>query len=182
MDNNVKLVKTCNTARKVTKVVRILSYVALALFAFVTVALLIPGVINMDEMTVEHNMTGTELAWGKGEMLAMLAATASVMVISGLVMLMCERVLTTVTDGGSPFVKENVSRIKSIAVLTALGGVIPSFLSQLVMLVYAIVNKTGADLVMELEVSYLVMALVIWCVALIFEYGVTLQQRDDETL
>jgi len=109
MDNNVKLIKTCNTARKVTKVVRIFSYVALALFAFVTVALLIPGVINMDEMTVEHNMTGTELAWGKGEMLAMLAATASVMVISGLVMLMCERVLTTVTDGGSPFVDENVS-------------------------------------------------------------------------
>lgn len=182
MSENIKLVKACSTARKVVKAVRIFSYIAAVLLILVSVALAMPGVIDMQEVTVEHTMTGTEIEWGKTELAAMLAAVFGTIVISGLVFLLCEKVLETVTDGGSPFVPENVSRIKGIAILTALNGVIPQFISQIVLLVLAMVNKTGADLALEVEFSSLVMALVIWCVALIFEYGVTLQQRDDETL
>lgn len=181
-ENNTKLFKTCSTARKIVKVIRIFSYVAAVLLLMVAVALAVPGFIDMDQMVVEHTMTGAEVEWGKIELAAMFAAAFGVIVITGMIFLLCEKVLASVRDEGSPFVAENVSRIKGIAILTAISGVIPSFLSQVVLLISGLINGTGADIVMEVEISYLVMALVIWCVALIFEYGVTLQQRDDETL
>ena len=181
-NNNSKLIKTCSTTRRVVKAIRIFSYVALGVLVFVLVAMAIPGFIDMEQMTVEHSMTGTEILWGKGEVISMMAYGAVMLVILSLIMLLCERVLSTVTEDGSPFVEENVSRIKSIAILTAVSGVVPAFVSQIVRGVFALVNKTSDDLMVEVELGIVLVALVIWCVALIFEYGVTLQQRDDETL
>jgi len=101
----------------------------------------------------------------------------SAVAIGSFIMLLCERILKTVNTERTPFVAENVKRLKIMAVLMACLSVVPSWLSQIVSFIMG-----NRNLLMSVELGMLLIALVIWCLALIFEYGVSLQEREDETL
>ena len=176
--NTTKLVKTCNTTRKIVKVLRIFLYAAMALFIVSSVIMFLPA---FEEYTatvlVEDTVTGTEMAYTRNEVIAKGAWAISTVAIGSVIMLLCEKVLGTVNTESTPFVAANVKRLKVMSILMACLSVVPSWISQIVSFVLG-----GRNLLMSVELSMILIALVIWCLALIFEYGVSLQQREDETL
>lgn len=173
-EKNTSLVKTCNTTRKVVKVMRIICYVAIALFFFVAVVSATP-LFQESGVVIEDSVTGSELEMSD-VMIKGSFAVAS-LIIGSIIMHLCEKVLRTVNTESTPFVKDNVSRVKKIAVLMASLSVVPSWFSQIVGFICG-----SRELMMNVEIGKLALALVVWCIALIFEYGVTLQEREDETL
>jgi len=173
-NKTTSLVRTCNTTRKIVKVLRIFSYVAIALFFFVAVVSATP-LFQESGVVIEDNATGAELEMS--DLMTKGALAVSALAIGSVVMLLCEKVLGTVNTESTPFVPKNVKRIKTISVLMAASSVVPSWVSQIVGFIAG-----KREMMMNVEVTMLVIALVIWCVALIFEYGVTLQEREDETL
>ncbi len=176
--NTSKLVKTCNTTRKIVKALRILLYVAIALFIVSSIIIFLPVYEEYTEtMIVQDTITGSEIAYTRNEVLTKGTWAMSSVAIGSFIMLLCERILKTVNAEKTPFVTENVRRLKIMAVLMAALSVVPSWLSQIVGLIMG-----GKSLLLNVELGMILIALVIWCLALIFEYGVSLQEREDETL
>jgi len=176
--NTSKLVKTCNTTRKIVKALRIFLYVAIALFIVSSVILCLPVYEEQTEsMIVQDTITGSEVAYSRDEVITKGTWAMSAVAIGSFIMLLCERILKTVNTERTPFVAENVKRLKIMAVLMACLSVVPSWLSQIVSFIMG-----NRNLLMSVELGMLLIALVIWCLALIFEYGVSLQEREDETL
>ena len=176
--NTTKLVKTCNTTRKIVKVLRIFLYAAIALFIVCSFLMYLPAFADHTAtVLVEDTVTGTEMAYTRNEVITKGAWAISAVAIGSVIMLLCEKVLGTVNTESTPFVAANVKRLKVMSILMACLSVVPSWISQIVSFVLG-----GRNLLMSVELSMILIALVIWCLALIFEYGVSLQQREDETL
>ena len=178
MIENAKLIKTCTTTRRIVKGLRIFLYAAIALFIVSVVVMCLPAFAEHTEtMMVQDNVTGTQIAYSRNDIIAKGTWAISAVAIGSVIMLLCERVLSTVNTEKTPFVVENVKRLKIISVLMAVLSVVPSWLAQIVSFILG-----DRSLLMEVELGMIMIALVIWCLALIFEYGVSLQQREDETL
>lgn len=178
MIENTKLIKTCNTTRRIVKGLRIFLYVVIAIFIVASVLMYLPAFREYTaSIPVEDTLTNTEITYTRDEVLAKGTWAISAVAIGSVVMLLCERILGTVNTENTPFVAENVRRLKIMSVLMAVVSVVPSWLAQIVSFILG-----DRNLLMEVELGMLMIALVIWCLALIFEYGVTLQQREDETL
>ncbi|MBE6759813.1 MAG: DUF2975 domain-containing protein [Ruminococcaceae bacterium] len=178
MIENTKLIKTCNTTRRIVKGLRIFLYVVIAIFIVASVLMYLPAFREYTaSIPVEDTLTNTEITYTRDEVLAKGTWAISAVAIGSVVMLLCERILGTVNTENTPFVAENVRRLKIMSVLMAVISVVPSWLAQIVSFILG-----DRNLLMEVELGMLMIALVIWCLALIFEYGVTLQQREDETL
>lgn len=176
--NTNKLAKTCNTTRKIVKVLRIFLYVAIALFVVASVVMVLPVYKEQTAtILVEDTLTGSEIAYTRNEVIAKGSWAVSVMAIGSVIMLLCEKILGTVSSESTPFVAANVKRLKAISILMACLSVVPGCLAQIVGLIMGI-----RSIMLNVELTMLVIALVVWCVALIFEYGVSLQEREDETL
>ena len=192
-EKNIRLAKTCNTTRKVVKVVRIFCYVAIALFVFVYAAfatwpspclslspqssLYLAFGDAVDSVTVQDDITGAPIDYDRTDIAVKGSFVVASLVVGSFIMLLAEKVLRTVDTESTPFVKENVRRIKNIAILMATLSVVPSWFSQIIGFICG-----SRELIMQVELGKLVLALVVWCIALIFEYGVALQEREDETL
>jgi len=178
MIENTKLVKTCNTTRKIVKALRIFLYVAIALFIVSSVVMSLPVFSEQTEaIIVEDTMTGTQTAYSREDIITKGSWAISAVAIGSVIMLLCERILGTVNSESTPFVAANVKRLKAMAILMACLSVVPGWLSQIVSLILG-----SRSLMLSVELGMIMIALVIWCLALIFEYGVSLQQREDETL
>ncbi len=178
MIENSKLIKTCSTTRKIVKGLRIFLYVAMALFVVCAVVLFLPAFKEHTEtMIVEDTLTGTQIAYTRGEIIAKATWVISAVAIGSVIMLLCEKILRTVDTESTPFVAANVKRLKVMSILMACLSVVPSWLSQIISLILG-----DRSLMLNVELSMIMIALIIWCLALIFEYGVSLQQREDETL
>lgn len=176
--NTTKLAKTCNTTRKIIKVLRIFLYVAIVLFIVSSVVLHLPAYQDYtNSIPVEDSMTGTVLVYTREGVMAKGVWAMSAVAIGSVIMLLCEKILGTVNSESTPFVAANVKRLKAIAILMACLSVVPSFISQIIGLILGSTN-----LVLSVELGMVLIALVVWCLALIFEYGVSLQEREDETL
>lgn len=178
MIDNTKLVKTCNTTRKIVKGLRIFLYAAMVLFVVSAVVMCLPAFAEQTEsMMIDNTVTGTQMEYTRQEVITQGTWAMSAVAIGSVIMLLCEKILGTVNSESTPFVAENVKRLKAMSILMACLSVVPSWISQIV----SIIMGSGS-MMMNVELSMILIGLVIWCLAMIFEYGVSLQQREDETL
>ncbi len=176
--NITKLTKTCNTTRKVVKTMRIIMYVAIALFIIVTAVFFVPAFSEpLSSITVQDEITGSPIVYTNTDLAVKCSFAVVSLVLGSFIMLLCERVLKSVNTESTPFVAENVGRLKNMSKLFVCLSVIPSFVAQIVGLIFG-----SRMMYMDVELGKLAIALVVWCIALIFEYGVSLQEREDETL
>lgn len=76
----------------------------------------------------------------------------------------------------TPFRSENAKSMKKIAILIIVMGLVDSVASFLAD------KLLGPQADFGIDFMWLVMAAVIYCIALIFDYGCQLQQQSDETL
>lgn len=156
MNSNEKLEKLRRLARigaKVVLVVQVLLVVAIVLGAVLLVTNLADGT---DIRVLSDGPFKTVLIGGVVAVL-LLVKICITMVILQLLRL----ILRDIAAEGTPFSQIHVQRMRRIAILVAIGAFIHTFSST---------------------ISDLTVALVIWLLAMIFDYGCVLQQESDETL
>lgn len=178
--NNPRLIRNCKAARIMLLIFRILTYVGIGLIAVLLSFIIFSDNISdmvVSDMTIDGILPGATLTPTRGNIIALFVCALSALVLISFIILFAERIMRTVGPDRSPFVPENVRRLKLIAIFWAASTMIPSWLSQIALF---ITNGNAVEL--SIELSVLLIAFVIWCFALIFEHGVELQQRDDETL
>ena len=78
--------------------------------------------------------------------------------------------------GFTPFSHENTARIKKIAIITAILSIVGSCSDALVD------YYTIGELTWRVNIIGMIVAIIIYCISLIFSYGCDLQRESDETL
>ena len=78
--------------------------------------------------------------------------------------------------GFTPFSHENTARIKKIAIITAILSIVGSCSDALVD------YYTIGELTWRVNIIEMIVAIIIYCISLIFSYGCDLQRESDETL
>lgn len=99
------------------------------------------------------------------------------------VLFIASGLLRTIRSDSTPFTKENASRLKRIAVL--LVAVEPmQMICSVVFNALRPLTAAGQKVVEVRSMGGMVIALglIVFCIALVFEYGTDLQKQSDETL
>lgn len=94
------------------------------------------------------------------------------------ILISTNRIFKDISHEYSPFLSKNIRRMKKIALLLLLD----SFLSpQIDLAIRSSISMTSAA-PSDFSAEMFVLAIIIYCFSLIFQYGVDLQQLSDETL
>ncbi|MCD7733039.1 MAG: DUF2975 domain-containing protein [Oscillospiraceae bacterium] len=93
---------------------------------------------------------------------------------------------------GRPFEKSVSSNLKKIALLVLCGGtvceilknILITYLTEALNITEILLNEyiVNVNVDMNFNAVYIVFAILLWLIALVFEYGAMLQQESDETL
>lgn len=157
MNSNEKLEKLRRLARIGEKVLLVVQVLLVAVLVVGAVVMAMNWVSGAElGITLENSHFPTLLA-AVVVVVALLAKIVMTMVILQLLRL----ILKDIAADGTPFSQIHVRRMRCIAILVAVGSFIHTFSST---------------------ISDLTVALVIWLLAMIFDYGCVLQQESDETL
>jgi len=92
--------------------------------------------------------------------------------------------LYSIRKDETPFSSKNVNKLKAISILLAVYEPYYYLAQRLVNKFHPIVLSDGSTIVLDSSLGGIVFVtgLVIYCVALIFQYGISLQSQVDETL
>ena len=85
-------------------------------------------------------------------------------------------IFNEIRKGFTPFSHENTTRIKKIALLAAILSIVGSYSDALVD------YYTIGELTWRINIIGIIVAIIIYCISLIFSYGCDLQRESDETL
>ena len=94
------------------------------------------------------------------------------------ILIITNRIFKDISREYTPFLPKNIKRMKKLAVLLIIDSFIASPIDIAIRQSYSMPKTYSSDLSSEM----IVLAVVIYCFALIFQYGVELQQQSDETL
>lgn len=156
MNSNEKLEKLRRLARIGAKVVLVVQVLLVAVIVLGAVLLVTNFADGTDIRVLSEGPFKTVLIGG------VVAALLLVKICLTMVILQLLRlILRDIAAEGTPFSQIHVQRMRRIAILVAIGAFIHTFSST---------------------ISDLTVALVIWLLAMIFDYGCVLQQESDETL
>lgn len=81
-----------------------------------------------------------------------------------------------IRKGFTPFTHENTTRIKKVAIITAILSIVGSYSDSLVD------YYTIGELTWRVNIIGMIVAIIVYCISLIFSYGCDLQKESDETL
>jgi len=81
-----------------------------------------------------------------------------------------------ISNTGTPFSDTSVNGLKNISFLLFIGSFLPNILLTIFCGKHSTINNSF------IEISMLIPAVIIFCIAEAFNYGVMLQQESDETL
>jgi len=123
-----------------------------------------------------HLMGGVGLFASRRELAMLFLLGVGQLSIIFSVLLILYRVFKDISRNYTPFEKIQVVRMKRVAKLTLALGIISSFCDRIIM-----VSGYGSN-IMDLNIVWIVIAMVIYCMAHIFDYGYQLQAQSDETL
>lgn len=116
--------------------------------------------------------------FSKGDLLSQLCVNISRHIIIVSMVYAAGAIFRDMSRDYTPFAAKHTKRLKVISMLMAAIAVIPAFVQILMM---QIITPT-VKVYISIELSYIVVAVVFFCLAQIFEYGGMLQQQSDETL
>ncbi len=127
------------------------------------------------------------------QMFLMVVLITSIIILS--VIFMVLQLLCKIFDPmrkGRPFEKSVPSNLKKIAFLVLCGGtvfeilknILISYLTNSLNITEILLNEyvVNVNVDMNFNAVYIVFAILLWIIALVFEYGAILQQESDETL
>ena len=100
------------------------------------------------------------------------------------ILLFALALLYTIRRDGTPFQRKNVTRLKTIGVLLVALEPYMLFAQWVSNRLYPIILSDGARIETHSSMGGTIIAagLVVYCVSLVFDYGISLQRQVDETL
>lgn len=99
------------------------------------------------------------------------------MVFTVMIFYCIKPVLEDMKEGKTPFTKQNVLNIKKVSLYMLLMWLIPQGVQAALL---ALTDTTMPDT--DFTFDKVIFALVVYCIALAFDYGTQLQKNEDETL
>lgn len=156
----------------VSNVIGILSFIAIGILVF-------SGEDTKSSFLAAFNVTannGTTISIGARSLLNLFAFMLIDTILISLALFIVYAVFDEIRKGFTPFTYENTARIKKVAMVTAILSIVGSYSDALVD------YYTIGELTWRVNMIGMVVAVIIYCISLIFSYGCDLQRESDETL
>lgn len=156
----------------VSNVIAILSLIAIGILVF-------SGEDTKSSFLATFNVTannGTTISIEARSLLVMFAFMLIDTMLISLAIFFVYAVFDKIRKGFTPFSHENTARIKKIAIIVAILSIVGSYSDALVD------YYTIGELTWRVNIIGLIVAIIIYCISLIFSYGCDLQRESDETL
>ena len=120
---------------------------------------------------------GTDLYW----FFAISFASVPIMLAS---LIINFSLLHSIRKEETPFTKKNASKLKVVALLLIAYEIYVTISQRILYSVFLRFENPNHSVVIETSLGgvIIVLGLVVYCIALVFEYGITLQNQVDETL
>lgn len=99
-------------------------------------------------------------------------------IILAFILYFAQAIFRDIAVSYTPFVEINTKRMRAIAISFVVMAIIPSMVAAI--LVQSL--KPTADISTEIQADYIIVAVIMYCLSYIFEYGRLLQQQSDETI
>ena len=94
------------------------------------------------------------------------------------ILILTNRIFKDISHEYTPFLSKNIIRMKKIAMLLLINNYISPYIDMAIGKSISLTQANSLDFSSEM----IILAVVIYCFALIFQYGADLQQQSDETL
>lgn len=156
----------------VSNVIAILSLIAIGILVF-------SGEDTRSSFLTAFNVTannGTTISIDARPLLIMFVFMLIDTLLISLAIFWVYAVFNEIMKGSTPFLPENTARIKAIALIVAILSIVGSYSDALVD------YYTIGELTWRIHVIGIIVAVIIYCISLIFSYGCDLQRESDETL
>lgn len=109
----------------------------------------------------------------------LLLSVIILVVISFFILLTTYMLLSAIGRGRTPFTIQNVKSLKLISLFLLLSGVVSSALN---VVIEKVVASNVVFVQSSVDLTPIFAAIIVYCLALIFQYGVGLQEESDQTL
>ena len=156
----------------VSNVIVILSLIAIGI-------LVLSGEETKLSFLAAFNVTannGTTISIEAQSLLIMFAFMLIDTILISLAIFFVYAIFDKIRKGFTPFTHENTTRIKKVAIITAILSIVGSY-SDLFVDYYTI-----GELTWRVNIIGMIVAIIVYCISLIFSYGCDLQKESDETL
>ena len=156
----------------VSNVIVILSLIAIGI-------LVLSGEETKLSFLAAFNVTannGTTISIEAQSLLIMFAFMLIDTILISLAIFFVYAIFDKIRKGFTPFTHENTTRIKKVAIITAILSIVGSYSDSLVD------YYTIGELTWRINIIGIIVAIIIYCISLIFSYGCDLQKESDETL
>ena len=156
----------------VSNVIVILSLVAIGILVF-------SGEDIKSSFLAAFNVTannGTTISIEAQSLLIMFAFMLIDTILISLAIFFVYAIFDKIRKGFTPFTHENTTRIKKVAIITAILSIVGSYSDSLVD------YYTIGELTWRVNIIGMIVAIIVYCISLIFSYGCDLQKESDETL
>ena len=156
----------------VSNVIVILSLVAIGILVF-------SGEDIKSSFLAAFNVTannGTTISIEARSLLIMFAFMLIDTILISLAIFFVYAIFDEIRKGFTPFTHENTERIKKVAIITTVLSIVGSCSDALVD------YYTIGELTWRVNIIGMIVAIIIYCISLIFSYGCDLQRESDETL
>lgn len=156
----------------VSNVIVILSLIAIGI-------LVLSGEETKLSFLAAFNVTannGTTISIEVRSLLIMFAFMLIDTILISLAIFFVYAIFDKIRKGFTPFTHENTTRIKKVAIITAILSIVGSYSDSLVD------YYTIGELTWRVNIIGMIVAIIVYCISLIFSYGCDLQKESDETL
>ncbi len=156
----------------VSNVIVILSLIAIGILVF-------SGEETKLSFLAAFNVTannGTTISIEVRSLLIMFAFMLIDTILISLAIFFVYAIFDKIRKGFTPFTHENTTRIKKVAIITAILSIVGSYSDSLVD------YYTIGELTWRVNIIGMIVAIIVYCISLIFSYGCDLQKESDETL
>lgn len=181
-EKQLKMQKMGKTAYVTLKVFRVVLYIAVALLVALLFWLPTVGSSYLSSIGEINILPSPYVVLSPDGMVLpeiyVIVTEAIITAVIGIYMMyQAGLIFRSIANAESPFIVENVKHLKRIAWGIALMAVVPTVVSGM-----ASVLLGGVTFSVNLELAYIVLTVLFFCLAAIFDYGAELQRESDETL
>lgn len=172
MKNNIERIE------KLSKILEIFSKVMMiTLFVSFGLGLIGIGVsiISPDNMSIIMSYDKAQYPTVKDVIMALINDTSYVFILA-LIMMQSKNLFKNIKDKQTPFTNDNVTILNKLSKLLIALAVAPFVISLIFSIILSVSNNV------ELQIGYILIAVVFTCISYIFAYGSELQKESDELL
>lgn len=179
---NITQTKIQNTSKKISTLLKI-GWVIMLIITILALFSLAVLFFSNDETKISF-LSAFDVTSQSGSLINLSSSILFIMFISTILYSTCMSIILytahlifkNVSEEGTPFNHEHIGRIKIIAFMVIGLSILESFSDGLLSLF------TDNNIMLNIDFNGIILGIIIYCLALFFDYGCQLQKQSDETL